>query len=81
MNFIIEILKQFVALVDIEKKKVLAIVDRDFGLIRYLLTITKEYIFDTNKSGYVQVPNRQNRQRDVPFVQDLHGLKEQKESN
>lgn len=60
MNFIIDILKQFVALVDIEKKKVLAIVDNDFGLIRYILTITKEYIFDTNKSGYVQVPNRQS---------------------
>lgn len=60
MNFIIEILKQLVALVDIEKKKVLAIVDNDFGLMRYILTITKEYIFDTNKSGYVQVPNRQS---------------------
>ena len=60
MNFIIDISNEFVVLTDIEKKKVLAIVDKDFGLIRYLLTITKEYIFDTNKSEYVQVPNKQN---------------------
>lgn len=30
------------------------------GLIKYLLTITKEYIFDTNRNGYIQVINRQN---------------------
>lgn len=30
------------------------------GLIKYLLTITREYIFDTNRSGYIQVVNRQD---------------------
>ena len=62
MNFIIDILKEFVILADIEIRKILAIVDRDFGLIRYITKITSQYIFDTNKSGYVQVPNRQEGQ-------------------
>lgn len=62
MNLIIDILKEFVILADIEIRKILAIVDRDFGLIRYITKITSQYIFDTNKSGYVQVPNRQEGQ-------------------
>ena len=60
MNLIIDISEEFVILVDIETKKVLAIVDRDFGLIRYITKITREYIFDTNRSGYIQVVNRQD---------------------
>jgi len=62
MNFIIDISEEFVILVNIETIKVLAIVDKDFGLIRYITKITSQYIFDTNKSGYVQVPNRQEGQ-------------------
>ena len=62
MNFIIDILEKFVILADIEIRKILAIVDKDFGLIRHITEITREYIFDTNKSGYVQVPNRQKGQ-------------------
>ena len=62
MNFIIDILKEFVILADIEIRKILAMVDKDFGLIRYITKITREYIFDINKSGYVQVQNRQEWQ-------------------
>ena len=62
MNLIIDILKEFVILADIEIRKILAMVDKDFGLIRYITKITREYIFDINKSGYVQVPNRQEGQ-------------------
>ena len=40
MNLIIDILKEFVILADIEIRKILAIVDRDFGLIRYITKIT-----------------------------------------
>ena len=52
MNLIIDILKEFVILADIEIRKILAIVDRDFGLIRYITKITSQYIFDTNNYIY-----------------------------
>ena len=32
----------------IEIRKILAMVDKDFGLIRYITKITREYIFDIN---------------------------------
>ena len=60
MNVIADI-NIITTLINIEWKKesVLGILENDYGLIRYILKIIKEYTFSFNVDGYVQVENRQ----------------------
>lgn len=61
MNIIADINK-VTALINIEKNKeeVLGIIENDYGLIKYILKIIKEYMFSFNENGYIQVINRQD---------------------
>ncbi len=59
MNIILNILGKYVLLVNITMRRVIGLLENDYGLIRYMLKILREYETTIVKGGYILFQNRE----------------------
>ena len=58
MNIVINLWGKFVTIVDVKARKVVALIENDVGIIRYILKILREYEI-SNNNGYLQFENKE----------------------
>ena len=58
MEFIVNLAGKIIALYDVEQKKVVALIENDYGLIRHILKILRSYELSTTKDGYLLFENK-----------------------
>lgn len=58
MEFIINLAGKMIALYNVEEKKVVALIENDCGLIKYILKILRKYELSATKDGYLLFENK-----------------------
>lgn len=58
MEFIVNLAGKIIALFDVEQKKIVALIENDYGLIRYILKILRMYELNKTKDGYLLFENK-----------------------
>lgn len=58
MDFIVNLMGKFIVLFDMEKRKAMSLIEKDYGLIRYILKILRKYVVSKTKDGYLIFENK-----------------------
>lgn len=57
MNIIVNLFGKYIVIVDLQTRKVIAVIEYDLGLVKYLLKVLREYVI-SNNNGYLQFENK-----------------------
>ena len=57
MDFIVNLMGKVIVLFDIEQGKVMSLIEKDYGLIRYILKTLRRFVVSQTKDGYLMFEN------------------------
>lgn len=58
MDFIVNLMGKVIVLFDIEQGKVMSLIEKDYGLIRYILKTLRRFVVSQTKDGYLMFENK-----------------------
>ncbi len=58
MDFIVNLMGKVIVLFDIEQGKIMSLIEKDYGLIRYILKILRRFVVSQTKGGYLIFENK-----------------------